>query len=67
MYERTIARRFPIATVCPYDVRRFESLEVLERRGDARDQKRYHERDHCHVEQAYPHSARRLDGGDDLE
>jgi excisionase family DNA binding protein len=28
-YDRTIARRFPVVTMCMYDVRRFESLEVV--------------------------------------
>jgi excisionase family DNA binding protein len=28
-YDRLIARRFPVITLCLYDVRRFESLEVV--------------------------------------
>jgi excisionase family DNA binding protein len=28
-YDRMIARRFPVVTLCLYDVRRFESLEVV--------------------------------------
>jgi hypothetical protein len=30
IYERVIARRFPVVTMCMYDVRRFESLEVVQ-------------------------------------
>jgi hypothetical protein len=29
-YDRTIARRFPVVTLCMYDVRRFASLEVVQ-------------------------------------
>jgi excisionase family DNA binding protein len=29
LYERAIARRFPVVTLCLYDVRRFESPEVI--------------------------------------
>jgi hypothetical protein len=28
-YERTLARRFPVVTLCQYDVRRFSALEIL--------------------------------------
>lgn len=29
-YDRTVAARFPVVTLCVYDVRRFESLKVIE-------------------------------------
>jgi transcriptional repressor of dcmA and dcmR len=29
LYDRLIARRFPVVTLCLYDVRRFQSLEVV--------------------------------------
>ncbi|HEV2084672.1 MAG TPA: MEDS domain-containing protein, partial [Gemmatimonadales bacterium] len=28
-YDRILAKRFPLVTLCLYDVRRFESLEVV--------------------------------------
>jgi hypothetical protein len=28
-YDRILAKRFPVVTLCLYDVRRFESVEVV--------------------------------------
>jgi len=29
-YDKLVARRFPVVTLCQYDVRRFSSLEVVD-------------------------------------
>jgi transcriptional repressor of dcmA and dcmR len=40
-YDRTVAARFPAVTLCMYDVRRFESLEVVEALKSHKDMFRY--------------------------
>ena len=40
-YDRILARRFPLVTLCLYDVRRFESLEVLKALQGHSDMFRY--------------------------
>jgi excisionase family DNA binding protein len=40
-YDRTIAARFPVVTLCMYDVRRFESLEVVQALKSHTDMYRY--------------------------
>lgn len=40
-YDRILAKRFPLVTLCLYDARRFESLEVLKALQGHRDMFRY--------------------------
>jgi len=40
-YDRILAKRFPLVTLCLYDVRRFESLEVLKALQGHTDMFRY--------------------------
>jgi hypothetical protein len=40
-YDQRIARRFPVVTLCQYDVRRFSSIAVLDALKAHRDSFRY--------------------------
>jgi hypothetical protein len=40
-YDQRIARRFPVVTLCQYDVRRFSSLAVLDALKAHRDSFHY--------------------------
>jgi hypothetical protein len=40
-YDRLLTRRFPLVTLCLYDVRRFESLEVVKALRGHTDMFRY--------------------------
>ena len=40
-YDRLIARRFPVVTLCVYDARRFSGVEILDALKGHRDTFRY--------------------------